>query len=121
MLVMLMATRFLAEVAGVAALAFVGATAPAETAGRIVLGIGAPVALVVLWALVVAPKAANPLPPLARELIGTALLVLVAGILGASGQPEWGIALAIAVLAGQWLVIVLGHSGPAYASQAGRS
>jgi Protein of unknown function (DUF2568) len=120
MLPVLMTARFLAEVAAVAALAWLGATLPDETAGRIALGAAAPLALVVTWALVVAPKARNPLPPLARELIGTSLLVGVAGLLVAAGRPEWGIALAAVVIVGQVLVLARHASGPVYAAQAGR-
>ena len=120
MLPILMATRFLAELAGVAALAWLGATAPGGTAGRTALGVLAPLALVVTWALVVAPKARNPLPPLARELIGGALLVLVAGLLAVAGRPAWGIVLGGVVIAGQGLVLARGASGPAYAARARR-
>jgi hypothetical protein len=120
MLPILMAARFLAEVAAVAALAWLGTTLPGETAGRIALGVGAPLALVVTWALVVAPKARNPLPALVRELAGTTLLLVVAGLLVAAGRPEWGIALAAVVILGQVLVLARGATGPAYAAQAGR-
>jgi hypothetical protein len=105
---LLLAIRFLVELAGVAALAFVGATAPSDPVLRVVLGISAPLALVVIWALAVAPKADNPLPLRARELIGTGLLVLVAAALVVTGQPGWGIALAGVVLVDQALILATG-------------
>lgn len=112
---LLLAIRFLVEILGVVALGYVGATVPAATAWRLIVGIGAPAALIVVWALVVAPKADNPLPPRARELLGTGLLLLVAGALAAAGQPEWGIVFAAVVAADQALLLALNAGGIAAA------
>ena len=105
---LLLAIRFLVELLGLAGLAYWGATTPAETVPRIALGIGAPLALAVLWGLVMAPKARNPLPLRVRGLLGTALLVLVAGAVAAAGQPGWGIAFAVVVVVDQALILALG-------------
>ena len=108
-----LAIRFLVEVLGLIGLGYWGVTAPVDTPWRIGLGIGAPLVLAIVWALVVAPNADNPLPLRARELIGTALLVLVAGMLVPAGQPGWGIALAAVVIVDQALILVAGAPGGA--------
>lgn len=108
---LLLAVRFLAEILGLLGLGYWGATASVGTPWRVVLGIAAPLALAIVWALVVAPKADNPLSLRTRELIGTALLVLVAGMLALAGQPGWGIAFAAVVIADQALVLVLDVPG----------
>jgi hypothetical protein len=112
---LLLAIRFLVELIGVAALAFVGATAPGETLWRVVLGIGAPLALVVVWALLIAPKARNPLQLRVRSLLGTGLLVLVGVALAVAGQPGWGFAFAGLVVADQVLILILNVDGLAAA------
>lgn len=109
----LLAIRFLLELLGVGAIAYAGATVPAQPAWRFVLGIGAPLALVVIWSLVVAPRADNPIPLRARELIGTGLLVIVAAALAIAGQPGWGVALAAVAMVDQILIIALGVGSPA--------
>lgn len=114
----LLAIRFLAELLGVGALGYLGATVPAQTAWRVVLGIGAPLALIAVWSVVVAPRAHNPIPPRARELIGTALLVLVAAALALAGQPGWGTALAATVVLDQILLLALNIDQTAIALRA---
>lgn len=104
----LLVIRFAAEIAGLVALGFVGATVPSAPVLRIALGVGLPLALAVIWARVAAPKAHNPLPQRARQLVGTALLVAVGVILALAGQTGWGIGLAAIVLADQALLLALG-------------
>ncbi len=121
-MLLLLATRFLVELVGVASLAYVGAVVPGDVPVRVALGIGLPLALIALWALVVAPQAANRIPRRVRELIGTTLLVLVAGGLVVAGQPGWGIALAAVVVADQALLLLLrtGHGAASTARIAGQ-
>jgi hypothetical protein len=107
-----LAIRFLAELAGVAALAVIGATVPDATAARIALGVGLPLALIVVWGLVAAPKARNGLSQRTRQLIGTALLAGVGVALALAGHPGWGIGLAVIVVADQALVLALGLDDP---------
>lgn len=109
---LLLATRFLAELAGVVALGYWGFASFAMP-WRIVVGLSAPVALVIAWALVVAPNADNPIPPRVRSLIGTALLVGTGVVLAAAGQPVAGLVLAAVVLVDQALLIVLDPQVPA--------
>jgi hypothetical protein len=105
---LLLAIRFLLELAGVAAIGFVGATVPASVLLRVGLGIGLPVALIVVWGLVVAPKADNPLPQRQRQIIGSVLLVGVGVALALAGHPEWGIGLAGTVIVNHALIVLLG-------------
>lgn len=109
---LLLAIRFLVEIAGVIALGVIGATVPNEAALRVVLAICLPLALIVVWGLVVAPKADNTLPQRTRQLIGSALLVGVAVALALAGHPGWGIALAAAVTADHALIVLLGLEDP---------
>ena len=101
--------RFVLELAGVAALAHAGFQ---STAGpvRWLAAVAAPAALIVLWALVVAPKAANPIPLPAREVIGTVALLASAAALTASGQPKPALTLAVLVVANNVLLLVLPES-----------
>jgi hypothetical protein len=99
--------RFAAELAGVGALGYWGLVAPPDGGARIVAGIGAPLLLIVTWALVVAPNATNGIPPRVRELIGTFLLLVAAGALAAAGQAGLAGILAAVVVINQVLLIVL--------------
>jgi hypothetical protein len=101
-----LATRFIAELLGVAALVWVGASAPVVGPVRAVLAIGGPILLVLVWSRVVAPKAANPLPLRVRELIGTGLLLGVAGALALAGQLVPAVAYGAVVLVDQALLLV---------------
>lgn|SRR5512143_2885896 len=98
-----LAVRFIVELIGVGALGFAAYQAPLEGPARIGLSVGAPLALVVVWAIVVAPKAANALSQPQRDAIGTGLLVLVAVALAAAGQPT-GAAVFGAVVVANWLL-----------------
>ncbi len=72
------ARRFLLELTGVVALSYWGFRVGANAATSVALGIGAPALLIVVWAVLVAPKAVNPVPQRGRMLIGTGLLELTA-------------------------------------------
>ena len=112
---LLLAIRFLLELAGLAALGVIGASTPGGTLPRVVLGLGLPLALGIVWGLVVAPKARSGLSQRTRQGIGTALLVGVSLALALAGQPWWGIGLAVVVLADHALIVLLGLEDPAAA------
>lgn len=105
-----LALRFLLELAGIGALAYWGWQA-AEPPARLVVALGAPVALIVAWAFVVAPKARNRIPQTGRMLVGTGLLLVAAGSLGLSGQPLIGVALALAVVGNAAVLLRPGMRG----------
>ena len=55
-----LAFRFLLELVTVAVLAWTGASAGGGTAVRVILAIGLPVVLMVIWAVALAPTARRP-------------------------------------------------------------
>ena len=89
--------RFLLEVAGVAALVWWGIKVGTDDISRAGLAVIAGGALILIWALVVAPKARNPLSPMTRWLIGTVLLMIAAVALWTVGPQELAILFAVLV------------------------
>jgi hypothetical protein len=83
--------RFLLELAGIAALAVWGIRTGSDDVSSAVLALGAAGLLIVLWAIIVAPKARNPLTPHVRWLIGSGLLLVAAAAL-------WSVGLSIAAV-----------------------
>jgi Protein of unknown function (DUF2568) len=100
-----LAVRFLVEVIGIGAVAYWGFQSVDNTVGRILLGFGAALAMIVVWALVVAPKATNPLTQTRRDLIGTGLLLIAASALAMAGQPAIALGFATVVVI-DWLIIM---------------
>jgi Protein of unknown function (DUF2568) len=78
--------RFLLELCALAALAYWGATAKVQLAGRIALAIGIPLIAAVVWALVVAPRAPVDLGSGAR--LAVELLVFAAAIAALASRPN---------------------------------
>ena len=103
-----MTIRFIVELLGVAAVAFWGWQTGPEGIGRMALAIGAALALIGVWAFIVAPKADNPLAQPVRDMIGTGLLLAAAAALAAAGQPGIAAAFASVVVIDQLAMIVLG-------------
>jgi Protein of unknown function (DUF2568) len=112
--------RFALELAGVAALAYWGMHASSVPVLQAALGLGAPLALIAGWALVVAPKATNGLAPDHRIVIGSALLIVAAAALGLAGRPELAAALALLVVANTAALVINGGTATALATMAGR-
>ena len=104
-----LAVRFLAELLGVAAIGYAGFQLAAPMPIRIVAGIGAAIALIATWAVVVAPNAANGLTQPQKDLIGTAVLLLAAGALAIAGQMQPAIAFALLIVANAALLFVFGQ------------
>ncbi len=98
--------RFLLELAGVVAVAAWGLHASPEPLVAALLGAGAAAALIVAWALIVAPNARNRLPQPRRDLVGTGLLLVAAAALSVAGQPALGLVFAALVVVNQGLLIV---------------
>jgi hypothetical protein len=92
-----LAGRFLLELAGVAALVWWGVKVGTDDISRAGLALLAGGGLVVIWALVVAPKARNPLSPMTRWLIGTVLLMVAAVALWSVGEEELAVLFAVLV------------------------
>ncbi|HEY4190771.1 MAG TPA: DUF2568 domain-containing protein [Candidatus Limnocylindrales bacterium] len=108
--------RFIVELLGIAAFGYW-----ALQAGGPIAAVAAVAVAVVVWAVVVAPKARNPLTQPQRDIVGTSILLLASGALVAAGQPALGIALAVIVMLN---AIVLRALGPgardAFTAPAGR-
>ena len=101
-----LAIRFIVELLGVVAVAYWGWQTGPEGIGRIVLAVGAAVALIIVWALVVAPNADNRLSQQVRDVIGTILLLVAAVGLAAAGQPQLAVIFAAVVII-DWLATVV--------------
>jgi hypothetical protein len=102
-----LAARFALELAGVAALAYAGfhtTTGPL----RWLAAIAAPAAMIAVWALIVAPRAVNPVPVSLREVVGTIILLGCAAALVATGQPGLGITLGVLAVLNNVLLFALG-------------
>ena len=79
-----LALRFLLEFAGVIAVGYWGLRM-IDGPGRWLIAIGAPVLLIVVWALAIAPGANVPIPQQIREVVGSIVLLAAAGALYAAG------------------------------------
>jgi hypothetical protein len=85
------ALRFFLELGAVLALGFWGAQTASTMPLQAVLAIGAPAALIVVWALFVAPRAVYQIPRLAQAVAGGLLLEVAAAALVVAGQPVIGL------------------------------
>jgi membrane protein YdbS with pleckstrin-like domain len=81
------ALRFVLELVGIVALGIWGWTAPGDSPLRFVLAVGALLALIVVWAVLIAPRSRSPLEPKTRFVVGSGLLLVAAGALWAAGFP----------------------------------
>ena len=104
---MALAGRFLLELAGVAAFAWWGIRTGTDDVSRSMLSIGAAGLLIVIWGLVVAPKARNPLAPRVRWLIGSALLLVAAGALWVVSATVAAVVFAILVVVDTVILLAL--------------
>lgn len=98
--------RFLLELVAIVAVGYSGYQAGSGVT-RWILAIGAPIALIVIWAFVVAPGATNPIPQDLRILLGSAILLLAAGLLYAAGPAVPAVAFAALVILNTALLFVL--------------
>ncbi len=103
-----MGIRFVVELAGIGALAYWGLQTGPDGIGGILLAAGAALGLIVVWGRVAAPRADNRFSQPQRDIIGTVLLLLATGALGAAGQPTVALVLAAVVVIDWLAMIVLG-------------
>ena len=99
--------RFGLEVAGVVALAVWGWVAGGSGLLRYVLAIGAPLILIVVWAVFIAPNADSPLAPTLRELVGSGLLLAAALLLWLVGFRVAAVVLAVLIVINTVLMLAL--------------
>ena len=100
--------RFLLELAGIAAAAWWGYQLLADGPIRYVAAILAAAVLIGFWAVVVAPKASNPIAPTPRFLIGSVVLLLAAAGLAVVGQPTLAAAFAVLVVLNTLVLLLAG-------------
>ena len=98
--------RFLLELCMLAAVGYWGFKTQSSLAMKIVLGIGLPILLIVLWSLFVAPKAVYPLRGTLHVVLSLILLGSGAVALFASGRPVLGWVYLIVLIVNQVLLIV---------------
>jgi fermentation-respiration switch protein FrsA (DUF1100 family) len=85
------ALRFLLELGGIVALGYWGIHASRDLPIQAVLAVGAPAALIVVWALFIAPRAVFQLPRLAQAIAGGLLLEIAALALILAGHSIVGL------------------------------
>ena len=100
------ALRFLLELAGIAALGIWGWTVGAGSLLQIVLAVGAPLLLIVAWAMLIAPRSRSPLDQPTRFVVGSGLLLVAAVAVGAAGAPAVAAVLAILIVLNTGLAFV---------------
>ena len=100
--------RFATELAGIGAIAYAAFQIEAPIPLRGLVAIVAAAAFGVAWAALVAPRRTNGLPPLAKDLLGSSLLLAAAGSLAWTGHPDVAVWLAGAVLLNTVLLVMLG-------------
>jgi hypothetical protein len=83
--------RFVLELGGIVALGYWGVHASKDLPVQVVLAVGAPAALILVWALFVAPRAVYPMPRVAQAIAGGLLLAVAAVAVVIAGQPLVGL------------------------------
>jgi hypothetical protein len=86
------ALRFFLELGGILALGYWGLHVSSAMPLQALLAVGAPVALILVWALFIAPRAVYPMSRLAQAIAGGLLLEIAAVALVVAGQPVIGLA-----------------------------
>jgi Protein of unknown function (DUF2568) len=109
--------RFLLELCALAALAYWGLRVSSGVL-QWVLGLGAPLAMAVVWGSFMSPKATRPLHDPARLLAEIAIFGLAAAALADADQPALAIALAAAVAVHLILTFAFGQREPSAAAPA---
>jgi hypothetical protein len=84
-----------AELALLAAAVLIGLALPAPLGVRIVAAVLLPVAVIVVWGLLIAPRAARRLAPRPRALVQAGLFALAVLALAVLGLLGWAVALAV--------------------------
>src|SRR5258705_8878755 len=85
------ALRFFLELGSIVALGYWGVHASKDLPAQAVLAVGAPAALILIWALFIAPRAVYPIPRLAQAIAGGLLLEIPAGSPVTAGLPLVGL------------------------------
>ena len=104
-----LAVRSIVELIGIGALAYWGSQVSYTGGARLALALAAPLALIAVWATVVAPNAASGLSQPQKDAIGTLLLLVAAAALGVAGQREAAVVFGTVVLLNWGLLVFFGQ------------
>ncbi|MFL5758937.1 MAG: YrdB family protein [Thermomicrobiales bacterium] len=99
--------RFLLELCALASLCYWGFHTGDSTAADIVLGIGAPLLMAIIWGIFVSPRARVRLPSFPKFVLGVVILVLAAVALSNAGFPGLAIAFEVLIAVNAVLMIML--------------
>ena len=106
--------RFVLELGAVAAAGYSGYELAAGAGPfRWLVGMGAALAIIVVWAIVVAPKMQNGLSPLRKERIGTVIMLATAAALALAGQPTIALGFGTVIVVNVALLAVFGRDAVA--------
>jgi hypothetical protein len=101
-----LAVRFLLELCMLAAVGYWGFETQSGWAMKLILGIGLPLLIAVIWGLFVAPRAIYPLSGIPHLVLALILLGSGAVALFASGNSTLGWVYAITLIVNQVLLVV---------------
>jgi hypothetical protein len=101
-----LAVRFLLELCMLAAVAYWGFKTQSTWLMKILLGIGLPVLIAVLWGMFIAPKATRPLSGAPRLTLELLLFASGAVALFASGKPMLGWAYTLTLIVNEVLLVL---------------
>lgn len=101
-----LAVRFLLELCMLAAVGYWGFKTQATWPMKILLGIGLPLLIAVLWGTFLAPKATRPLRGASFQALELVLFASGAAALFASGKPTWGWVYTIVLVVNKLLLFI---------------
>ncbi|MCC7207796.1 MAG: YrdB family protein [Anaerolineae bacterium] len=101
-----LAVTFFLELAMLAALGYWGFSASDSLPLQLLLGLGAPLVAILIWARFMAPKSPSHLTGAPYLVLKTMLFGAAALGLIAAGQPAWALAFVIVALINQALLIL---------------
>lgn len=101
-----LAVRFLLELCLLAAVGYWGFKTQSSWFMKILLGIGLPVLIAVLWGMFIAPKATHPLSGASYMTVELVLLALGSLALFASGKPTLAWAYTVVLIVNKILLVV---------------
>jgi Zn-dependent protease len=101
-----LALAFFLELGMLAAFFFWGIQTGTETLVKIILGVGAPLLVAVVWGLFLAPKSSRRLKGLTLHAVELAIFGLAALALAAAGQPTLAAVFAAVAVMNQVLLVV---------------
>ena len=99
--------RFLLELCMLAAVGYWGFKSQSAWGMKILLGIGLPILIAIIWGLFIAPRAMYPLKGISYLVVELTLLGSGAVALFAGGKPTLGWAYTIALIVNKLLLVLL--------------